>query len=94
MAAIAWQHGGLDAAFALAAAQQRPLFLYWGAAWCPPCNRVKSVIFTHGPLVERMAALLLFHLDGDSPGAQAPSGPGLVRQVSLALGSATHLPST
>src|SRR5471032_972197 len=46
---IAWRDGvadgGIDAAFAQAAAAQRPLFLYWGAAWCPPCNRVKADIF-------------------------------------------------
>jgi thioredoxin-related protein len=42
MAAIEWLGGSLADAQALAAAQQRPLFLYWGAVWCPPCNRVKS----------------------------------------------------
>ncbi|ELX11367.1 thioredoxin domain-containing protein [Janthinobacterium sp. HH01] len=70
MAAIAWQHGGLDAAFALAAQQQRPLFLYWGAVWCPPCNRVKSDIFARDEFVQRSAAVLCYHLDGDSAGAQ------------------------
>lgn len=70
MAAIAWQHGGLDAAVALAAAQQRPLFLYWGAAWCPPCNRVKSELFARDEFIQRSAALLCYHLDGDSAGAQ------------------------
>ncbi|RFP09835.1 thioredoxin family protein [Duganella sp. BJB488] len=71
MAAIAWQHGGLDAAFALAAARQRPLFLYWGAVWCPPCNRVKSEIFARDEFIERSAAVVCCQLDGDSPGAQA-----------------------
>jgi len=71
MAAIAWQHGGLDAAFALAAAQQRPLFLYWGAVWCPPCNRVKSEIFARDEFIERSASVVCCQLDGDSAGAQA-----------------------
>ncbi|MQA23208.1 thioredoxin family protein [Rugamonas rivuli] len=71
MAAIAWQHGGLDAAFALAAQQQRPLFLYWGAVWCPPCNRVKSDIFARDEFVQRSAEVVCYHLDGDSAGAQA-----------------------
>jgi hypothetical protein len=71
MAAIAWQHGGLDAAFALARSQQRPLFLYWGAVWCPPCNRVKSDIFGRGEFIQRSSSVLCFHLDGDSAGAQA-----------------------
>ncbi|GJI99220.1 lipoprotein [Duganella caerulea] len=71
MAAIAWQHGGLDAAFALAAAQQRPLFLYWGAVWCPPCNRVKSEIFARDEFISRSASVVCQQLDGDSAGAQA-----------------------
>jgi thiol-disulfide isomerase/thioredoxin len=71
MAAIEWHSGSLDAAFALASAQQRPLFLYWGAVWCPPCNRVKSEIFARDEFQARMAQLLPYHLDGDSAGAQA-----------------------
>src|SRR5471032_2722929 len=71
MAAIAWQQGGLAAAFALAAARQRPLFLYWGAVWCPPCNRVKSDIFARDEFVERSASVVCCQLDGDSAGAQA-----------------------
>lgn len=71
MAAIEWLQGGLDAAFALARARQRPLFLYWGAAWCPPCNRVKSEILARDEFIRRSASVLSYHLDGDSPGAQA-----------------------
>ena len=71
MAAIEWLQGGLDAAFALARAQQRPLFLYWGAVWCPPCNRVKSEIFARDEFIRRSASVLCYHLDGDGPGAQA-----------------------
>lgn len=71
MAAIDWLAGGLDAAFAQARAQRRPLFLYWGAAWCPPCNRVKSDIFGRDEFIRRSASVLCHHLDGDSAGAQA-----------------------
>ena len=72
---IAWievrRAGDLEAAFALAQARQRPLFLYWGAVWCPPCNRVKAEIFARDEFVRRSASVLCCHLDGDSPGAQA-----------------------
>src|SRR5471032_1581822 len=72
---IAWRDGvddgGLTAAFAQAAAEQRPLFLYWGAAWCPPCNRVKAEIFARDDVAERLRGLLPVYLDGDSAGAQA-----------------------
>jgi hypothetical protein len=70
MAAIEWLDGGLDAAFALATAQRRPLFLYWGAVWCPPCNRVKSDIFAREEFIERSKSVLCYRLDGDSAGAQ------------------------
>nr|WP_315254304.1 thioredoxin family protein [uncultured Duganella sp.] len=71
MANMEWLNGGIDAAFALARAQQRPLFLYWGAVWCPPCNRVKSEIFARDEFLQRAATVLCYHLDGDSAGAQA-----------------------
>jgi len=71
MAAIEWLDGSIGDALALARAQQRPLFLYWGAVWCPPCNRVKSEIFARDEFVARSASVLCYHLDGDSAGAQA-----------------------
>jgi hypothetical protein len=69
--AIEWQSGDLGAAFGLAASVGRPLFLYWGAGWCPPCNRVKADIFSLPEFAQRMRGLLPFWLDGDAPGAQA-----------------------
>lgn len=69
-AAIEWQSGDLGAAFQLAAGNGRPLFLYWGARWCPPCNRVKADIFSRPDFAQRMRKLLPFWLDGDAPGAQ------------------------
>ena len=73
MATIAWLSSvaGVDEALALAGQQQRPLFLYWGARWCPPCNRVKADLFGNDEVQRRLAPLLAFQLDGDAPGAQA-----------------------
>jgi len=67
---IAWRHE-VDAAFADARAAGRPVFLYWGAGWCPPCNRVKADIFTNDDVVAQLAGLVPVWLDGDTPGAQA-----------------------
>jgi thiol:disulfide interchange protein len=43
---VAWVHAAsdadVDAAFAHAKAANVPVFLYWGATWCPPCNQVKA----------------------------------------------------
>lgn len=69
--AIEWQRGDFGAAQALARSAGRPLFLYWGAGWCPPCNRVKAEIFSRDEFAARMQKLLPFWLDGDAPGAQA-----------------------
>ena len=63
--------GDLDAAFALARTRRQPLFLYWGAVWCPPCNRVKAEIFVSEDFIRRLASVVCCHLDGDTPGAQA-----------------------
>ncbi|UTY57431.1 thioredoxin family protein [Massilia sp. erpn] len=69
--AIEWHSGDLSAAQALASTAGRPLFLYWGAGWCPPCNRVKSEIFSRDEFAARLRGLVPFWLDGDAPGAQA-----------------------
>ncbi|NVD96446.1 thioredoxin family protein [Massilia sp. BJB1822] len=69
--AIEWHSGDLSAAQALANTAGRPLFLYWGAGWCPPCNRVKSEIFSRDEFAARLRGLVPFWLDGDAPGAQA-----------------------
>ena len=71
---IAWRHASsgadVDAAFAEARAEAKPVFLYWGAAWCPPCNQVKATIFNRQDFIERSRAFVAVYVDGDSPGAQ------------------------
>ena len=71
---IAWRHASsdadVDAAFAQARAEAKPVFLYWGAAWCPPCNQVKATLFNRQDFIERSRAFVPVYVDGDSPGAQ------------------------
>jgi len=67
---ISWFKGDVDAAFAAAKADKRPVFLYWGAVWCPPCNQVKATIFNRQDFIERSRFFVPVYIDGDSPSAQ------------------------
>jgi thioredoxin-like negative regulator of GroEL len=71
---IAWHPASSDAevdkAFALAKKSGKPVFLYWGAVWCPPCNQVKATLFSRADFVERSRAFVPVYVDGDKPGAQ------------------------
>ena len=67
---IAWHTGDVDAAFALAAEEDKPLFLYWGAAWCPPCNQIKATIFSRPEFVQKSRLFVPVYLDGDTERAQ------------------------
>ena len=74
VAGIAWKHAAndtdVDAAFALAKAESKPVFVYWGAKWCPPCNQVKATLFNRQDFIERSRAFVPVYVDGDSSGAQ------------------------
>ena len=69
-AGIAWQKGDVDAAFIIAKTDNKPVFLYWGAKWCPPCNQVKATIFNRQDFIERSRFFVPVYIDGDSPSAQ------------------------
>jgi thiol-disulfide isomerase/thioredoxin len=68
--AIAWYEGSVDAAFATARAQNKPVFLYWGAKWCPPCHELKATVFSRPDFIEKLKLFIPVYLDGDDPGAQ------------------------
>ena len=55
----------IDAAFAKARAEGKPVFLYWGAVWCPPCNQVKATIFNRQDFIDRSRFFVPVYLDGD-----------------------------
>ncbi|OYU43854.1 MAG: disulfide isomerase, partial [Burkholderiales bacterium PBB4] len=60
----------LDAIFAKAKADNKPVFLYWGAVWCPPCNQIKATVFNRPDFIAKSKAFVPVYLDGDTPGAQ------------------------
>jgi thiol-disulfide isomerase/thioredoxin len=67
---IGWYAGDVDAAFASAKTDGKPLFLYWGAEWCPPCAQIKSTIFNKREFQDRSRLFIPVYLDGDTPSAQ------------------------
>ncbi len=68
--AVAWFKGNVDAAFAEAKRSNKPVFLYWGAVWCPYCNQVKATLFNRADFAERAKQFVPVELDGDSPEGQ------------------------
>lgn len=69
-AKIDWYEGDVESAFALAKSAGKPLFLYWGAEWCPPCHYLKNKVFTRPEFIDRMQAFIPVYLDGDTARAQ------------------------
>jgi protein disulfide-isomerase len=67
---IDWREGDVDEAFAEAKEKNKPVFLYWGARWCPPCNQLKATVFKRPAFIQQTQQFVAVHLDGDSPGAQ------------------------
>ena len=68
--AIAWVKGDVEGAFATAKREHKPVLLYWGAVWCPPCQQLKSTVFNREDFIARTRLVVPVYLDGDEPGAQ------------------------
>ncbi len=68
---IDWFDGTVDEAFATAAREHKPVFLYWGAVWCPPCHAINNTVFKSPAFIERSRLFVPVYLDGDTPNAQS-----------------------
>jgi thiol-disulfide isomerase/thioredoxin len=68
---IQWFEGTVDEAFVAAKAEGKPIYLYWGAEWCPPCHAIKATVFRSAEFIARSKLFVPVYLDGDTENAQA-----------------------
>jgi thiol-disulfide isomerase/thioredoxin len=67
---VAAADADIDRAFGQARSQNKPLLLYWGAEWCPPCNQLKATLFNRQDFAAQSKHFVAVFVDGDRPAAQ------------------------
>jgi thiol-disulfide isomerase/thioredoxin len=67
---IDWRTDGVEKSIALSSKNHQPIFLYWGAVWCPPCNQMKKTVFETNDFKKIIKKYVAVYLDGDTNEAQ------------------------
>jgi protein disulfide-isomerase len=66
-----WFKGTVEKALVEAKETHRPILIYWGAAWCPPCHALKAVAFRNQEFTTAAKNFVSVYLDGDTKDAQS-----------------------
>jgi thiol-disulfide isomerase/thioredoxin len=67
---VAWFEGDVADAFTASEQQHKPVFVYFGAVWCPPCQELKATMFHRQDFLGKLSLFVPVYLDGDAPDAQ------------------------
>jgi thioredoxin-related protein len=67
---IDWKTESVEKAIKEASKDHKPIFLYWGAVWCPPCNQIKKTVFETREFKKIIKKYIAVYLDGDTNEAQ------------------------
>ena len=69
-AEIAWHKSNVDQALSQAKTEHKPIMVYWGAVWCPPCEALKVHVFPDPKFIDATKNFVAIYLDGDTQDAQ------------------------
>lgn len=67
---VAWFEGNVAQAFIAAEQPHKPVFVYFGAVWCPPCQELKATVFRRQDFLGKLSLFVPVYLDGDAPDAE------------------------
>lgn len=67
---VSWFKGSMEQALEEAKSNDKAIFVYWGAVWCPPCNLLKNTVFRDQTFIDATKKFISVYLDGDTESAQ------------------------
>lgn len=54
-----------EEALAASETEEKPIQVYFGAEWCPPCQGMKAEVFTHSSVIDASHAVIWVQVDVD-----------------------------
>lgn len=60
---LIFYQGGVDEAFALARAEEKPVFIDFGAEWCSACKELEANVFSHPEVIKESSRFVAVQVD-------------------------------